>query len=73
MIENEEELRYSVQALGKNYDLAKRIAAETIGDPRTRESEVEGVEAMIRKIERQVAEYLAAKYGFSQVAQEKAA
>ena len=61
-IENEQQLQYSIQSLAKMYDLCERIAAQTIGDPETREDEIEGIESMIRKIEREVAEYLAKKY-----------
>jgi hypothetical protein len=62
MIENEAQLRYSIQSVAKMYDLCDRIAAQTIGDPETREDEIESIQNMIRKIEREVAEYLARKY-----------
>ena len=58
MIENEGQLQYSIQSLAKMYDLCERIAAQTIGDPETREDEIESIESMIRKIEQEVAEYL---------------
>lgn len=45
------------------YNLCDQIAAETVGDPETREYEIEGVQSMIRKIEREIGEYLAKKYG----------
>ena len=41
------------------YSLRDRIAAQTIGHASTRDAEVDGVVSMIRKIEREVAEYLA--------------
>jgi len=62
MIENEDQLRYSVQSVAKMYDLCDRIGAQTIGDPETREDEIDGVRSMIRKLEREIAEYLARKY-----------
>ena len=67
MIENESQLRHSIQAVTKMYDLRERIANQTIGDPDTRADEIEGVESMIRKIEREVVEYLAKQYGFRKV------
>jgi hypothetical protein len=63
-IENEQELRYSITALAKQYSLVEHIAAQTIGDPETRADVIDGVESMARKIEREVAVYLAEKYGF---------
>ena len=62
MIENEKQLRYSVQALAKMYRMSEQIAAQTVGDPDTRADEIEGVESMIRKIEREIGEYLVKKY-----------
>ena len=62
MIENENELQYSVQALAKMYCMRDREAAETLWDPGTRDDVVEGTDNMIRKIEREVAVYLAKKY-----------
>jgi hypothetical protein len=63
MIENEQQLRHSIQSVAKMYSIRDRIAAQTIGDPGTLADEIDGVESMIRKIEREVAEYLAKKYG----------
>lgn len=60
MIESRKQLEYSITVLAKNYSLRDRIAASTIGDPDTRDDEVDGVVSMIRKIEREVAEYLCA-------------
>jgi hypothetical protein len=62
MIANEKELRYSIQSIAKMYSLCERVAAQTIGDPETREDEIESVESLIRKIEREIAVYLANKY-----------
>lgn len=73
MIENQEQLEHSVRALGRMYSVRDREAAETRWDPSLREAVLESDMAMIRKVEREVAEYLASKYEFSQVAQEKAA
>jgi hypothetical protein len=63
MIENERQLRYSIESVAKMYRLSEKIGAQTIGDPDTRADEIDGVESMIRKIEREIAEYLAQKYG----------
>jgi hypothetical protein len=56
---NRHELEYSITSLAKMYRLRDQIAAQTIGHASTREAEVDGVVSMIRKIEREVAEYLA--------------
>jgi hypothetical protein len=73
MIENEVQLRYSIQAVGKLYDLCDKIASQTVGYPETRRDEIEGVESMIRKIEREIAEYLARKYALAPEPAEAAA
>jgi hypothetical protein len=62
MIEDEKQLEYSIECLARMYGLRDREAAETVWDPNTREDVVEGAVSMIRKIEREVAEYLARKY-----------
>jgi hypothetical protein len=62
MIEDEKQLEYSVECLARMYRLRDREAAETLWDPDTRDDVVEGTVSMIRKIEREVAEYLAKKY-----------
>ena len=54
------ELEYSIKSLAKMYSLRDKIAAQTIGHASTRDAEVDGVASIIRKIEREVAEYLAA-------------
>lgn len=59
MIGNREELEYSIKAIAKMYDLRDRDAAEALYHPSTRASVVESTNSMIRKIEREVAEYLA--------------
>jgi hypothetical protein len=60
---SESELRHSVEAVAKMYGICDRIAAQTIGDPETRRDEIESTQSMIRKVEREIAEYLAEKYG----------
>lgn len=60
MIQNERELQHSYAQLARMYRLCETIAAQEIGDPETREDEIEGIRNMIRKIEREVAEYLSA-------------
>jgi hypothetical protein len=62
MIENERQLQHSIKSIAKMYGLCERISAQTIGDPKTRDDEVESVQSMIRKIEREIAVYLAQKY-----------
>ena len=59
-IDNEQELRYAYEDIARMYKLCDTIASDTTGDPETREDQVEGVKAMIRKIERQIAAYYAA-------------
>ena len=62
MIEDEKQLEYSIECLARMYRLRDREAAETLWDHDTRDDVVEGTVSMIRKIEREVAEYLARKY-----------
>jgi hypothetical protein len=57
-IESELELRHAYEAVARMYDLRDRVKADTTGDPETRDDQVEGIEMMIRKIERQIATYL---------------
>jgi hypothetical protein len=59
MINDREEFEYSVESLAKMYNLRDRVASRTIGHPSTREAEVDGIVSMIRKIEREIAAYLA--------------
>jgi hypothetical protein len=61
MISSERELRYAYESIAGMYVLRDRLSADGSGDPQTREDEVEGVDAMIRKIERQIAAYLATR------------
>jgi hypothetical protein len=67
MIESEEQLRHSVKVLARMYTLCDCISAQTIGDPDTRADEIEGVGSAIRKIELEIAEYLAKKYELRRV------
>jgi hypothetical protein len=62
MLKSQEQLEHSVKALGKMYSLRDREAAETLWDLATRDDVVEGTVSMIRKIEREIAVYLAQKY-----------
>ena len=73
MIEDEKQLEYSIECLARMYRLRDREAAETVWDPNTREDVVEGTVSMIRKIEREVAEYLARKYAIEPAPAEAAA
>jgi hypothetical protein len=65
MIQSEQDLRHSIESMAKMYSLCDRFAAQTIGDPETREDEIEGTKTMIHKIEREIAEYLAKKYNLA--------
>jgi hypothetical protein len=60
MISTEQELRHAYESIAKMYVLRDRLAADRSGLLETRADEVESVEAMIRKIERQIAAYFAA-------------
>ena len=60
MIQSREEFEYSIKSVAKMYDIRDRDAAETLYHPSTRASIVESTNAMIRKIEREIAAYLAA-------------
>jgi hypothetical protein len=73
MIENEQQLRYSVEQVAKMYRLREREAAETVWDPETRDDIVDGTDSMIRKVEREIAEYLARKYDLLPQTQEQPA
>ncbi len=59
MIRNEQEFEHSQQLLERVRAHRDRCAAETLWDPDTREDIVDGVDAHIRKLEREIAEYLA--------------
>jgi len=58
-IASEKELRSSYETITRMYNLRDRVAADTTGDLATRDEQVVGIEMMIRKIERQIAQYLA--------------
>ena len=55
------------------YRLRDREASETLWDPETREDVVEGTVSVIRKVEREIAEYLVKKYAVDAATSEKAA
>jgi hypothetical protein len=59
-IDNEVELRYAYEQIARMYSLCDRIASDATGDPATRAAEIDGIKAMISKIERQIATYYAA-------------
>jgi len=63
VIENEKQLRYTLESVARMHPLCDRIAAQAGGDPETRFDEIAGVENMIRKIEREIAAYLNEKCG----------
>jgi hypothetical protein len=73
MIENEAQLRHSIQQLARMYVLRDRETSETLWDPETRDDVVEGTDNMIRKIEREIGEYLVKKYELAPAPAEAAA
>ena len=62
MIQDEQELQHSIQTVARMYRLRDREASEALWDAETREDVVISTESAIRKIEREIAEYLARKY-----------
>jgi hypothetical protein len=64
MITNERELRHSIGTVCKMYRLSEHEAGETLWDEETRTEIAQDTEATISNIEREIAEYLARKYGF---------
>lgn len=58
-IENEAELRDAYENIARMYRLSEQIAKDAIGDPETTEDIRDGIHAMMRKIERQIVEYVA--------------
>ncbi len=60
LIENDDHLRHAFDSLSKMYDLCDQIAASPYGHPSTREDEIEGVRAMMRKIQRDILAFHAA-------------
>jgi len=61
MIEDEQQLRYSMEQVARMYRLRDAVAAETLYHPSTRDDVVLSTEMMIRKIEAEIAAYLAAR------------
>jgi hypothetical protein len=61
-IDNDVEARMAYENLARMYGLCDRIAADPTGHPETRKDEIDGVQAMVRKIERQLLGYLTRKY-----------
>jgi hypothetical protein len=72
MIQNEAEYRHSQEMLLKMYSLRDRFAAEALWDLEGRRDAVAGVESQIRKIEREVAEYLTRRLSAEAVEKEPA-
>ena len=62
MINNEQQYQYSVQSLAKQYSILERDAVDPNYSADLRQTVLESTAGMIRKIEREVAVYLAAKY-----------
>lgn len=63
-LKNEKELEYSIQCIAKMYAIRDVQAVEPLYSPQLREEMIEDTSSMIRKIEGEVAEYLARKYGY---------
>jgi hypothetical protein len=59
-LENEQQLRDAYKHIARMYELIEMIERDTTGHPEGREDQIEGIRAMIRKIERQIAAYRAA-------------
>lgn len=64
MICSEIELRCSVEWMARMYATEDREVAEPSWSPETRQEQVDDTRFMRLKIEREVAEYLARKYGY---------
>ena len=64
MIEDENQLRYSLELIVGMYSAQEREAVEPVWTPEMREEMAAQTKHMRLKIEREVAEYLAAKYGY---------
>lgn len=62
MIENEQQLRVSIERIARMYRLQEREASEPLWDAESRAEMAEDTECTRQKIEREVAEYLAKKY-----------
>jgi hypothetical protein len=58
VIENDKQLQYAYENLAKMSQLRERVLAETLGDPDTQQDVAEGIATQMRKIEREVADYL---------------
>ena len=59
MLQNDKELSYSYELMARMYRLRDRCAVEPLWDPEARKDVVAGIENQMKKIEREIAEYLA--------------
>lgn len=59
MIENEKQLMYAYETLVRMNRLMERSATEPLWHPEGRKDVVAGIENQMRKIEREIADYLA--------------
>ena len=57
ILENETELVYTYEQIARLYRLSERMEKDSAPDDDLRADEIEGVRAMIRKMERQVVAY----------------
>lgn len=58
MIQSRQELEHTIKTVAKMYSLRDRNRAEIQGDPGTHEDELLGIVLAIRKLERELSEYL---------------
>jgi hypothetical protein len=68
MIENEQQLMYAYENLVKMNRLKERCATESLWRPSARADVTAGIENQMRKIEREIAEYLARRAETERVA-----
>lgn len=60
LIEDENGLRHAFQSITRMYNLCDQIEADIYGAPSGREAELDGVRAMMRKIQRDILAFHAA-------------
>jgi len=68
MLANEQELRHAYEVMAKMYGLRDRCAQEPVWSQDLREEVVAGIEAQMRQVEREIAEYLAQQYSHAKAA-----
>ncbi len=58
MLDNERELRHAYETMTRLYQVRDKCAVEPAWDEENRAQVVAGIEAQMRKVEREIAEYL---------------